>query len=185
MATTTTNGFDTISQAGSGITWSGLSNMEYPTEGTASASLTAGVQFANRINMYSPHEAADIPNGAKFVSMQLNLVLKKTGIYSASTNLEWSGRTGFSGIDAWSYTHTIDETEQSVNFDGDQAYWQIPEFYSPTDIIDGFRGGYLPMTIDVESTVAIACGARVRAATIAITYDLTEGKRGAIIAALL
>ena len=182
--TTTTNGFDTVSQAGSGIAWTGLSNMPYPTEGSASATLTASVQDANTISLIKPHEMSGIPTGAKFVSMKLNLTLKKTGIFSSSTNLRWSGKTPLSTGNAWTYTLSVDETEQSVSFDGDQAYWQISSFYSPADLISLLRSGALYLTVDVETTVAIACTVRIRAATVAITYETTQGKRGAIIAVI-
>jgi hypothetical protein len=184
MTATTRNGFDTVSQSGSSAVWSGLSNMLYPTEGEASATLTSSVRTTNRIYLSVPHEASGIPTGATFDSMSLSMSLQKTGSFSSGTDLYWLISTNLSSATVGAYTHTIDETYQNVTLSGTDSYWKITA-YTPSQIITALKSGSLKFTIYTSTTVAIACGARIKSATILINYTGVSGERGAIVAAIL
>ena len=184
QATTTSEGFDTVAQAGSGITWSGLSNMPYPTEGEATASLTAGTQNANTINLQVPQEAANIPVGSTFDEMALSIKIKKSGTFSASTNTSWSGRINLGLSGAWSSTQTADEAYQTLNISGDRSFWRLTG-YTPAAIIEKLQDGTMYHKVDVSTVSAVACNVLIKTAVITITYTTTEGKRGALIAALV
>lgn len=184
MTTTTKNGFNTVSQSGSGVAWTGLSNMPYPTEGEAAAALTAGSQVANTINLIVPYESAGIPTGSTFDSMVLYITVKKTGTFSSGTSVTWSGDTNYSTSGVWSFTQTTDESYQNLTLSGDASYWRISGI-AAASIITLLKSGSMYFRVDGETNSAIACGLRITSATCTITYTTVEGKRGAIIATLL
>jgi len=185
QATTTLNGFTSVAQSGSGVTWTGLSNMVYPTEGTGACELTAVSRTANTVLLRIPEEAADIPTGSTLESMALYITVKKTGTFSAGTNITWTGETNSSLSTVWSYLNNIDETYANLSISGDSTYWKLSSTYDPSAMIDGLKDGTLYFKVNATSTAAVACGIRINEAVCTITYNTVEGKRGAIIAALI
>jgi len=185
MTTTTRNGFTSVAQSGSGVTWTGLTNMVYPTEGEGACSLTAYAQESNTIQFRIPQEAAGIPTGATFEEMRLYLEVKKTGTFSDGTNITWLGKTNRSSSYVWTVLNDIDETYRTISVGGDRDYWRISSVYDLSEIIEQMKSGDMYFEAFATSTVAIACGVRVKEAQCIITYTTVEGKRGAIIAALI
>ena len=183
QATTTAEGFDTVSQAGSGIVWSGLSNMPYPTEGEGTAALTASIQYANFLYLKVPQEAADIPTGATFDEMELFVTVKKSGTYSSATDVLWYAGTNISAR-ASTWTQTADETYQTYSPGGDDSYWSLTA-YTGSEIIEKLKDGTLYFKLECSTTSAIACNSLIKNAIVTITYTTVEGKRAAIIAALV
>lgn len=185
MTATTQEGFDSVSQYGSGVAWTDLSSMAYSTEGTGACELTAAAQVANTVFLRIPHEAADIPTGATFDSMTLYISVKKTGAFSSATNVYWTGSLSSSLSTVWSYTLSTDESYINLSPGGDRAYWKISSGYDLAAMIDGLKDGTLYFRVNAETTSAVACGIRIDAATVIINYTAVFGERGAIIATLV
>lgn len=184
MVTTTREGFDTVSQSGSKQVWNSISDMPYSTEGDGYAILTAANQVSNTLNFIIPHEAVNIPVGAMFNSMEIFLSVKKTGTFSAATNVLWTGGTSYSAYTPWTYTLTTDESYVNLSPGGDKAYWQMSAF-SDTAIITALKSGALYHTLKAQTTSAVACDVYVNAVTITITYTTVEGKRAAVLIPLI
>ena len=181
--TTSTEGFDTVSQAGSDVVWSGISNMPYPTEGEAEAKLGASNKVANDLFLKIPHEAAGIPNGSAFDEMQLLITIKKTCILSGGTNVLWYFGTNYAPR-RFAFTQTTDETYQSLIPEGDAGDWGLTSI-APATIIENLKDGSLYFKLEANLTASIACNILIKLARVNITYTTREGKRGALIATLV
>lgn len=184
QATTTKNGFNTASQSGSGVVWDNLSNVPYPTEGEASCDLNASDMEANRVALVAPYEMLNVQTGAQFVEMSLYLSLKKSGTFSALTNVTWSGKMNLSSSGVWTYTLTDDETYKNITISGDESYWRISSL-SPSDIIEKLRTGNLYCQVDGELTFATNCQILLKSATCQITYITVDGQRASLIAQMI
>ena len=186
QVTTTQNGYDTVSQSGSGEVWSSISNLPYPTEGQATCAVPAGNQ-SNTLHFGVPQEAADIPTGATFDSMTFYYTRKQTGDFWAS-EATWVGKTSYSSSFVWQSSSggVPDDTWESKAPGGDASYWRISGL-SSTAIIDGLKNGLL--TIDVYVSAGAPplddLTAYIKSVTVEITYTTVEGKRGAIIATIV
>lgn len=179
QATTTTEGYDSVSQAGSGIVWSNLSNMPYPTEGEAGCFFTGTARTSNTISFAVPHEMSDIETGATFVSMAFGLQVIKSGVFSVASNVTWTVSTNYSTSTVATFTQTTDKTYQTYGLNGDGTYWRFS--LTPSQIIEELRSGSLSVTVYAESTTATAFDAYIKDVTVTITYNTVNGERASLI----
>ena len=177
MTTTTQNGFNTVSQAGS-APWSGISNMPYPTEGEATVVLPASTQ-SSVLNLIVPFEATGISGGASFDSATLTLSVKQNAV----DGMVWSGSTNLSSATAWTFSQSPVDTYQTINIAGDQSYWRVSPVFTPTRLITDLKSGAWYFTVWVDS--GSGGTASIKSAVITIDYTAVSGHRGAIVAALL
>lgn len=183
MSTTGYTGMNSASQAGSWASWSGISNMKYPTNGEATVSLTTGQTQANYIYLSVPHGASTIPTGSAFEYMSLAASTKKTGLYSSGTSLLWSYGTNWA-TRIRQITQSTDETYQVGAASGDQSFWSLGGI-PPIDIITRLKSGSLYFRIECNTTSAVICTAKIKQVTCRIDYRTVEGKRGSLIAAMV
>jgi len=151
--------------------------MPYPTEGEATASLSAGGE-ANDIFLSVPQEI--VPNGSYFtymtlyVTTKLNFFLPSTATWYAGTNLASRRAT---------WADTVDDTYGSRTPDGDKAWWGLGS-YSDTEIINKIKDGSLKFKIEVGLSTSTA-DVYIKSATVVVEYLTPEGKRGALMAAMV
>ena len=185
MTDTTNNGFNTVAQAGSGVVWSGLSNMPYPTEGEGTAVLPLSALTANTLHFKIPYETINIPTGAKLTYLDFRIKVRKNGLFASITDLIWRGSTNHSGGGAvWLFTQTETETYQSLAIGGDLSFWKITSL-TETQAMDKITDGSLYFTIDVSNTGVAVATALAKTVTVILSYESVAGERAAVIAALV
>jgi len=185
VTATTRNGFDSVSQSGSAVAWTGLSNMVYPTEGEGACELTAVAQTANELRFSIPTEASGIPSGAAFVSASLYSSVKKTGAFSSATSVYWTFAMSSSTSTPFAYTLSTDESYIDRVSSGDATDWRISGVYSPADIIEKLKDGTMYFKVNASTTAAIACGIRINEVTVIVEYETVSGERAALVATLV
>jgi len=187
MTATTQGGFDSVSQAGSDDTWTGLSNMAYPTEGEGSVTLNpvydalfgSWLGRSNVMSLTVPHDMPNIPTGAEFSSMEIYWSVKKTG-----GTTTWYCGTNLSSSGAFSVVQTTNGSYEPSSQSGDKAYWNLGA-YSGAQIIDRLKDGSLSVIWRAAITSSGDTTAKMKTATVIINYVTTSGERAAVIAAMI
>lgn len=176
--TTAAERFTTVSQFGSGTTWSTLSNLT--TGGQASSSIFGPT---NTIRLQVPADIGDIPTGAIFKSMRLLYEFRSN--QSGGEVRAYAQCNSSLGVVA---TRTVSPGITSLlTADGDSSYWKLT--LGTDEIIPKLADGTLNFEIYLDVVGDIVYpqpnSRLVDNVSLAITYEVIKGREAATIATFL
>lgn len=180
MPSTTREEFNSVTQSGSGASWTNLSNLVYPESGSASASMIATDAATNRVAFALHEGVADVPTGASFDSMSLRFSCKKDGVVSSAAEVDFEVYTSASSFRVYETSDIANNVWITKTVAGDGLYWNFG-VATGSGIMDGLRDGSIAIEIRATENNGVAVSAHLDEVTLVITYTTVEGKRGAIL----
>lgn len=183
IITTAAQRFNTVTQFGSGWTWTNLSNI--PAGGTATANIKKGSLLdTNTVRLQVPSGIFAIPTGAIFKSMKLVFVFSSSqsgGQVTAFAKCNESFETvRGSSSPPGSYVFTAD---------GDKSYWKLLTL-GEDEIISKLADGSLNFEVwfGASADTPLPQPDSVRTidnVSLTITYEVIKGREAATIASFL
>lgn len=183
MTTTTQDKFNTVTQSGSGVSWTDLSNLVNGASGFAfsATGLNSSNPTSNTIAFKVPAQASTIIADSVFESMQFTFECWRSDAGSPA-GIDFYFTTNLGSANFIKNVSANEVFETAISSDGDRSYWGLNS-YAPSALLDYIIDGTLAFEVYAQRSSGIA-GVRIREAECTITYSTPTGRRGAIIASV-
>ena len=167
--------FASVSQSGTGNSWTGTGNLD--TGGEAIVYDYGGLDPLD-LYLYIPDALSGVANGSEFTEMAVTLDDKMDDSPGTIT-VRWTGTINGASVSGTSYSWARNSIYVGHTLSGDAAYWGLSA-HTPTNILRAIRDGTLKFKYSVNPSNESSYAAYIRDVQCEVTYVEADTRRAAL-----